>query len=196
MFRSFEDAEDQKQLGEVDVTEAKVTAKDVVVGISSSGRTPYVVGAMHQAREQGAATVAVVNNPDSALSMLCDVTIAAVVGAEALTGSTRMKSGTAQKMILNLLTTCTMVRLGKVYENLMIDLKPTNVKLRERAVSIISILGDVPRNLAEGALVASHDKCKTAILMIKRKLAPRASRRIDCKMRWLVAQSSGSRSLN
>ncbi|MDR3617396.1 MAG: N-acetylmuramic acid 6-phosphate etherase [Candidatus Obscuribacterales bacterium] len=170
MFRSFEDAEDQKQLGINDVIEAKVTAKDVVVGISSSGRTPYVVGAMHQAKEQGAAAIAVVNNPDSALSVLCDVTIAAVVGAEALTGSTRMKSGTAQKMILNLLTTCTMVRLGKVYENLMIDLKPTNVKLRERAVSIISILGDVPRHLAEGALVASHDKCKTAILMLKRKL--------------------------
>jgi N-acetylmuramic acid 6-phosphate etherase len=170
MFRSFEDAEDQKQLGVSDVIEAKVTAKDVVVGISSSGRTPYVVGAMHQAKEQGAAAIAVVNNPDSALSVLCDVTIAAVVGAEALTGSTRMKSGTAQKMILNLLTTCTMVRLGKVYENLMIDLKPTNVKLRERAVSIISILGDVPRHLAEGALVASHDKCKTAILMLKRKL--------------------------
>jgi N-acetylmuramic acid 6-phosphate etherase len=147
-----------------------VTAKDVVVGISSSGRTPYVVGAMHQAKEFGAAAIAVVNNPDSTLSVLCDVTICPIVGPEALTGSTRMKSGTAQKMILNLLTTCTMVRLGKVYENLMIDLKPTNMKLRERAVSIISILGAVPRQVAEGALVASHDRCKTAILMVKRKL--------------------------
>src|ERR1700735_5176977 len=81
-----------------------------------------------------------------------------------------MKSGTAQKMILNLLTTCTMVRLGKTYENLMIDLKPTNFKLRQRAVSIISIITDVPRAQAEGALVASHDRCKTAILMVKRKL--------------------------
>jgi N-acetylmuramic acid 6-phosphate etherase len=170
MFRSFEDAEDQKELGVADVKEAKVTAKDVVVGISSSGRTPYVVGAMHQAKEFGAAAIAVVNNPDSTLSVLCDVTICPIVGPEALTGSTRMKSGTAQKMILNLLTTCTMVRLGKVYENLMIDLKPTNMKLRERAVSIISILGAVPRQVAEGALVASHDRCKTAILMVKRKL--------------------------
>jgi N-acetylmuramic acid 6-phosphate etherase len=170
MFTSFEDAEDQKELGVADVKDAKVTAKDVVVGISSSGRTPYVVGAMHQAKEFGAAAIAVVNNPDSTLSVLCDVTICPIVGPEALTGSTRMKSGTAQKMILNLLTTCTMVRLGKVYENLMIDLKPTNMKLRERAVSIISILGAVPRQVAEGALVASHDRCKTAILMVKRKL--------------------------
>ncbi len=170
MFRSFEDAEDQRELGVSDVLSAKVSAKDVVVGISSSGRTPYVVGAIHQAKELGAAVCAVVNNPDSTLSVLCDVTICPIVGPEALTGSTRMKSGTAQKMILNLLTTCTMVRLGKVYENLMIDLKPTNMKLRERAVSIISILGGVPRHLAEGALVASHDRCKTAILMVKRKI--------------------------
>ncbi|HEY9755763.1 MAG TPA: N-acetylmuramic acid 6-phosphate etherase [Oculatellaceae cyanobacterium] len=170
MFQSYEDAEDQNELGVKDATLAKVTEKDVVIGISSSGRTPYVIGALTYSKEQGAAVVSIVNNPDSTLSTFSDVTIAALVGPEALTGSTRMKSGTAQKMILNLLSTCTMVRLGKVYENLMIDLKPTNYKLRERAVSIISILGDAPRQLAEGALVASHDKCKTAILMMKRKL--------------------------
>jgi N-acetylmuramic acid 6-phosphate etherase len=170
MFRSFEDAEDQKELGVSDATDAKITNKDVVVGVSSSGRTPYVMGALATAKENGAAVISVVNNPESTLSTISDVTIAAVVGPEALTGSTRMKSGTAQKMILNLISTCTMIRLGKVYENLMIDLKPTNYKLRERAVSIISILGDVPRQLAEGALVASHDKCKTAILMVKRKM--------------------------
>jgi len=170
MFHSYEDAEDQRDLGSSDVVDAKVTNKDVVVGVSSSGRTPYVMGVINKAKEIGAAAISVVNNPGSPLSTISDVTIAAVVGPEALTGSTRMKSGTAQKMILNLISTCTMVRLGKVYENLMIDLKPTNYKLRERAVSIISILGSVPRQLAEGALVASHDKCKTAILMVKRKL--------------------------
>lgn len=171
MFRSFEDAEDSKEMGLQDVVSAQVGPRDVVVGITASGRTPYVVGALQKAKELGAATIAIVNNFEcSTLSVHCDVTIAAVVGAEALTGSTRMKAGTAQKMVLNLLTTATMVRLGKVYENLMIDLRPTNEKLRERAVSIISILGDVPRHLAEGALVASHDKAKTAILMVKRKL--------------------------
>lgn len=171
MFRSFEDAEDKQELGETDATAARVSENDVVVGISSSGRTPYVMGALQKCKDQGAGTIAIVNNPNSALSLIADVTIAAVVGPEALTGSTRMKAGSAQKMILNLLTTCTMVRLGKVYENLMIDLKPTNFKLRERAVSIISDLTGVSRHLAEGALVASHDRSKTAILMVKRKLA-------------------------
>lgn len=170
MFRSFEDAEDSKELGATDAASAHITEKDVVVGITASGRTPYVLGALTAAKEKGAATIAVVNNPNSPLSAVSDVVIAAIVGPEALTGSTRMKAGTAQKMVLNLLSTCTMVKLGKVYENLMVDLRPTNEKLRERAVSIISIIGEVPRQLAEGALVASHDRCKTAILMIKRKL--------------------------
>jgi N-acetylmuramic acid 6-phosphate etherase len=104
------------------------------------------------------------------LEQLSDVLIVALVGPEALTGSTRMKAGTAQKMILNLISTATMVRLGKVYENLMVDLKPTNEKLRERAASIICTVCDVERHVAEGALVASGNKVKTAILMIKRKL--------------------------
>lgn len=170
MFRSFEDAEDSKELGIQDVVSAQISARDVVIGITASGRTPYVFGALQKAKELGAATIGLVNNFECTLVDQCDVLITAVVGPEALTGSTRMKAGTAQKMVLNLITTCTMVRLGKVYENLMIDLRPTNEKLRERAVSIISILGDVPRHLAEGALVASHDRAKTAILMVKRKL--------------------------
>jgi N-acetylmuramic acid 6-phosphate etherase len=148
MFRSFEDAEDSKELGAQDAKAAHLTSKDVVLGITASGRTPYVMGAIHAAKDAGAATICVVNNPDTPLAAAVDVAIAAVVGPEALTGSTRMKAGTAQKMVLNLLTTCTMVRLGKVYENLMVDLRPTNEKLRERAVSIISIIGEVPRHLA------------------------------------------------
>ncbi len=169
MFKSFESAEDSIQMGVNDAQAANLTARDVVVGITASGRTPYVIGALQTAREVGAATIGVTNNNDG-LSSICDVTIAAITGPEALTGSTRMKAGSAQKMILNLLSTCTMVRLGKVYENLMVDLRPTNEKLRERAVSIVSILGEVPRHLAEGALVASQNRAKTAILMAKRKL--------------------------
>ncbi len=169
MFKSFESAEDSIQMGIADAQAAKFSSRDVVVGITASGRTPYVIGALQTAKEAGAATIGVTNNSDG-LSRFCDVTIAAITGPEALTGSTRMKAGSAQKMILNLLTTCTMVRLGKVYENLMVDLRPTNEKLRERAVSIVSILGEVPRHLAEGALVASQNRAKTAILMAKRKL--------------------------
>lgn len=170
MFRAFENAEDSFELGEEDVEEANISDKDVVVGISASGRTPYVLGALKKAKERGAKVVSIVNNPLSEMSAMSDVTIAALVGPEAITGSTRMKAGTAQKMILNLLSTCTMVKLGKVYENLMVDLKPTNEKLRERAVSIICTVCDVQRPIAEGALVASNNRVKTAILMIQRKM--------------------------
>lgn len=170
MFQSFENAEDSLDLGRTDAEHAEITDKDVVIGITASGRTPYVLGALRKAQERGAALIAIVNNPQSELESLADVTIAALVGPEALTGSTRMKAGTAQKMILNLVSTATMVRLGKVYENLMVDLKPTNEKLRERAASIICTVCDVERHVAEGALVASGNKVKTAILMVKRKL--------------------------
>lgn len=170
MFRAFENAEDSIELGTADAAAAEITERDVVVGISASGRTPYVVAALKAAKANGAAIVSIVNNPDSELETISDITIAALVGPEAITGSTRMKAGTAQKMILNLLSTATMVKLGKVYENLMIDLKPTNEKLRERALSIICALCDVPRHVAEGSLVASNNRAKTAILMIKRKL--------------------------
>ncbi|MBN8661615.1 MAG: N-acetylmuramic acid 6-phosphate etherase [Candidatus Melainabacteria bacterium] len=185
MFVSFENAEDSKELGEQDAVKLKITDKDVLVGITASGRTPYVIAACELAKKAGAATVALVNNFDSPLASVCDVTIAPIVGAEALTGSTRMKAGTAQKMVLNLLSTCTMVRLGKVYENLMVDLKPTNEKLRERAVSMIALLCDVARPIAEGALVASNGHAKTAVLMLKRKMG-----RVQAEE--LIAKSGGS----
>ncbi len=170
MFQAFEGAEDLKEPGAKDAELAKINPSDTVIGITASGTTPYVLGALEKAKELGASTIAIINNPNLQLAETCDVTITVLVGPEALSGSTRMKAGTAQKMVLNLLSTCAMVRLGKVYENLMVDLQPTNGKLRERAVSIISLLGGVPRHLAEGALVASHERAKTAILMVKRKI--------------------------
>ena len=184
MFKAFENTEDSIDSGIDDAKAAKISNKDVIVGITASGRTPYVIGALMHARENGAATIGIINNTDG-LQGLCDITIAAITGPEALTGSTRMKAGSSPNMILNLLSTCTMVRLGKVYENLMVDLKPTNEKLRERAVSIVSILGDVPRHLAEGALVASQNRAKTAILMVKRKLG-------RAQAEELLAKSEGS----
>ena len=170
MFHAFESAEDLKELGAKDAVAAGITANDAVVGVTASARTPYVFGALEKAREVGAATIVVLNTYNEELASKSDIAITCLVGPEALSGCTRMKSGTAQKMILNLLSTCSMVRLGKVYENLMVDLQPTNDKLRERAVSIIALLGEVPRHLAEGALVSSHDRAKTAILMVKRKI--------------------------
>jgi N-acetylmuramic acid 6-phosphate etherase len=170
LTNALENAEDSETLAHEDVKKANISAKDVVVGITASGRTPYVVAAIEKAKELGAKTVGIVNNDGTKLHELCDITICALVGPEAISGSTRMKAGTAQKMILNLLSTCTMVRMGKVYENLMVDLKPTNEKLKERAVSIIATISGAPRHIAEGALVASHYSAKTAIVMVKRKL--------------------------
>jgi N-acetylmuramic acid 6-phosphate etherase len=185
MFSATENSEDNKEAGIADATKAGITSKDVVIGITASGRTPYVIGAITRAKELGAKTIAVVNNPNSELERMCDIAIIAVVGPEALSGSTRMKAGTAQKMVLNLLSTCSMVRLGKVYENLMVDLKPSNEKLRERALNIITTISSVPRHVAEGALVASHYHAKTAILMIKRKIG-----RADAEQ--LINKSGGS----
>lgn len=170
MFQAVENAEDSDEMGMADAKALNVSKNDIIIGIGASGRTPYVMGALKAAKEAGAATVVIVNNPDSVMEKMADITLLALVGPEALTGSTRMKAGTAQKMILNLISTATMVRLGKVYENLMVDLKPTNHKLRERALSIICTICDVERHIAEGALVASNNKAKTAILMLKRKL--------------------------
>lgn len=185
MFRAFENAEDSLELGAADAAAAELTERDCVIGISASGRTPYVVAAMTAAKAAGCAVICIVNNPDTEMEALADITIAALVGPEAITGSTRMKAGTAQKMILNLVSTATMVKLGKVYENLMIDLKPTNEKLRERALSIICALCEVPRHVAEGSLVASNNRAKTAILMIKRKLG-------RAQAEQLIARSSNS----
>ncbi len=174
VFEAAEGAEDRSDLGEQDVLTAKITANDIACGITASGRTPYVIGALRKAKELGASRIGVINNAVSnakELVSLCNVTIAAVTGPEALTGSTRMKAGSAQKMVLNLLTTCTMVKLGKVYENLMVDVTPTNDKLKERAVSIITAVCSVPDDTARTALETSGNRAKTAILMIKKRIS-------------------------
>jgi N-acetylmuramic acid 6-phosphate etherase len=164
---SIEGAEDSPETGAQDIRMREVNANDVVVGIAASGRTPYVIGALDAARAAGAATAAVVNVSDSALSRHADITLAAVTGPEALTGSTRLKAGTAQKLILNLLTTAAMVRLGKVYGNLMVDMRATNVKLRDRAVRIVMAATDADRAQAEAALAQCDWRCKTAIVMLR-----------------------------
>ena len=164
---SIEGAEDRPETGAQAMRERAVSAKDVVVGIAASGRTPFVIGAMEVARKAGAFTAAVVNVSNAAMSEFADITIAAVTGPEPVTGSTRMKAGTAQKIILNLLTTATMVRLGKVYGNLMVDVRATNQKLRDRAVRIVAAGADVGRDRAEAALQAADGHVKIAIVMLR-----------------------------
>lgn len=149
MFRAVEGAEDDEVRGASELIEDGVLAGDVVVGLSASGGAPYVLGALRRAREIGAVPLGVTCNPDSAMHPLCDVTIAPYVGPEVITGSSRLKAGTAQKLVLNMLSTGAMVRTGKVVGNLMINVKPTNVKLRDRCIRILMELGDCDRATAE-----------------------------------------------
>lgn len=188
---SIEGAEDSPETGASDLRERGVTALDVVVGIAASGRTPYVLGALNAAREIGAVRVAVVNVSESVLSDSADITLAAVTGPEALTGSTRLKAGTAQKLILNLLTTATMVRLGKVYSNLMVDVKATNVKLRDRAERIVMAATGADREAATTALQACAWHCKTAIVMLSLGVDAReATARLEEAGGWVRAALS------
>ncbi len=164
-IKALEGAEDDEDLGRKDILERDITENDTVVGITASGRTPYVAGALKAAKEKGAKTVAVVCNPGSLLTEIAEVTIAPVVGPEVLTGSTRLKAGTAQKMVLNMLTTASMVQMGKVYGNLMVDVQMTNEKLVDRAIRIVQKATDCDKKTAEKALKASQSS-KVAIVSI------------------------------
>lgn len=166
MFRAKEGAEDDPTLGEQDLKENTLTQRDVVVGIAASGRTPYVIGGLEYANELGATTVALSCNPDSPIADIADIAISPVVGPEALTGSTRLKSGTAQKLVLNMLTTASMIRLGKSYQNLMVDVKATNAKLVARAARIVMQATDCTNQEAKTALKETDYDAKLAILMI------------------------------
>lgn len=161
---SVESVEDQPDAGAVALREQSLDANDAVVGIAASGRTPFVLGAIAYAKDIGALTIGMCNTPNASLSMIVDVAIAPVVGPEVLTGSTRMKAGTAQKMVLNMLSTGVMVRLGKTYGNLMVDVQPTNAKLRARAVRIVSEAAGISIAEAEGALAGTHGNVKAAIV--------------------------------
>ncbi|HFC9208026.1 N-acetylmuramic acid 6-phosphate etherase [Vibrio cholerae] len=165
MFTAQEGAEDNATLGAHDLQQIDFSSKDVLVGIAASGRTPYVIGALEYANDLGATTIALSCNPDSPIAEIAQIAISPVVGPEALTGSTRLKSGTAQKLVLNMLTTASMIRLGKSYQNLMVDVRATNRKLIARAVRIVMQATDCQREEAEALLKESHNNAKLAILM-------------------------------
>lgn len=162
----IEGAEDNKQAGVADLQAVGFSQNDVLVGIAASGRTPYVIGALEYANQLGAKTVAIVSNPNSAMSQIAQIAIETVVGAEVLTGSSRLKSGTAQKLVLNMLTTASMVLIGKCYQNLMVDVQASNEKLVVRAVRIVMQATDCTKAQAEIALKNANHSAKLAILMI------------------------------
>ncbi|MGV8855245.1 MAG: N-acetylmuramic acid 6-phosphate etherase [Devosia sp.] len=161
----IEGAEDDQDEGRRDLEKIALTAGDVVVGIAVSGRTPYVIGALDYAKSIGATTVALSCNPGSVIASMADIAISPMVGPEALTGSTRLKSGTAQKLVLNMLTTASMVRIGKTYENLMVDLSVSNEKLAARATRILVEVTGCSPDEAERYLMQAGNNVKLAILM-------------------------------
>jgi N-acetylmuramic acid 6-phosphate etherase len=184
VITSVEGAEDSKELAAADLTEAGLTARDTVVGISASGRTPYAIGAVEHARGLGALTVGLSCNADSALAAAAEHGIEVIVGPELLTGSTRLKAGTVQKLVLNMFSTITMIRLGKTYGNLMVDLRASNEKLRARARRIVSLATGAPDDEIETALAATGGEVKNAILLILGSVdGPTAAR--------LLTESSG-----
>jgi N-acetylmuramic acid 6-phosphate etherase len=177
VFRSIEGAEDRGQEGRRAIEKKRVTGNDVVCGIAASRRTPFVVAAIQRARELGAKTIYVTTNPRAGFHLDVDVAICPVVGPEVIMGSTRMKSGTAQKLVLNMITTTAMIQLGKVYENMMVDLQIKSRKLEERAKRVVMIVTGVNYERAEKALRAANSHVKAAIVMVKAKVSASEARR-------------------
>ncbi|MEN6566733.1 MAG: N-acetylmuramic acid 6-phosphate etherase [Veillonellales bacterium] len=168
LVQAVEGAEDQHDGAIRQFQTIKLGGRDVVVGLAASGRTPYVIGGLEYANKVGAFTIAISCTPESAVSKAAKLAITPLVGPEVITGSTRMKAGTAQKLVLNMLTTASMIRLGKVYGNLMVDVRPTNGKLMERAKRIVGQATGVSRERAGEVLAQAGFNPKTAIVMLKR----------------------------
>ena len=162
----IEGAEDSKAQAVVDLQTIQFSSKDVLVGIAASGRTPYVIGALEYAKSLGSVTVSISSNPNSAMANIVDIAIDTVVGPEVLTGSSRLKSGTAQKLVLNMLTTASMILMGKCYQNLMVDVQASNEKLKARAIRIVMQATDCDKALAEEILKQADQNAKLAIMMI------------------------------
>ena len=162
----IEGAEDSKAQAVVDLQTIQFSSKDVLVGIAASGRTPYVIGALEYAKSLGSVMVSIASNPNSAMANIVDIAIDTVVGSEVLTGSSRLKSGTAQKLVLNMLTTASMILMGKCYQNLMVDVQASNEKLKARAIRIVMQATDCDKALAEETLKQADQNAKLAIMMI------------------------------
>ena len=162
----IEGAEDSKAQAVIDLQAIQFSSKDVLVGIAASGRTPYVLGALEYAKRLGSVTVSIASNPNSVMANIVDIAIDTVVGSEVLTGSSRLKSGTAQKLVLNMLTTASMILMGKCYQNLMVDVQASNEKLKARAIRIVMQATDCDTALAEETLTQADQNAKLAIMMI------------------------------
>lgn len=166
ILKAIEGAEDDEESGQLDLKAISINEKDVVVGIAASGRTPYVIGALKYANEVGATTASISNNKHSVIGKIAQIAIEVETGPEVLTGSTRLKAGTAQKLVLNMISTASMIGIGKVYENLMVDVQPTNKKLVERSKRIIMEATGVDYDTAQTYFLRANQEVKPAIVMI------------------------------
>jgi len=167
VYKAIEGAEDSRELGLADIKAVELTPQDILIGLSASGRTPYVLAALEYAKKVGALTISVSANPNSEMATVADVGIDVAVGPEVITGSTRMKSGTAQKMVLNMISSGIMVKTGKVYQNLMINVQATNEKLVNRGIRIVSQATGVSFEEAEKVFYESGERVNVAILMLE-----------------------------
>lgn len=173
---AIEGAEDDPMGGAREIAELDVSENDSVVSIAASGRTPYAIGGLEEAKKRGALTVSIACNRPSPLEELAEIAIAPIVGPEVVTGSTRLKAGTAQKMVLNMISTAVMIRLGKTYSNLMVDVQPTNVKLRQRARRIVAEAAGLSLERATKILQDCDGEVKTAIVAVLANVSPEMSR--------------------
>jgi N-acetylmuramic acid 6-phosphate etherase len=187
LYKSVEASEDNQKAGAAAMKRRRLSCNDVVAGIAASGRTPYTVGAMRYGKSIGAKVISITCNPNSEMAEIADISIAPVVGPEVVTGSTRMKSGTAQKLVLNMITTSTMIKLGYVYSNLMINVQMENTKLRERGRRIIMSATGVDYKAADQALKKAKGDVKVAIVMLQRgeshKVALQRLKRLNMNLR-------------
>ncbi|EGO8793378.1 N-acetylmuramic acid 6-phosphate etherase [Enterococcus faecalis] len=167
MYQAIEGAEDSKELAIEDLTQHQLTARDVVIAIAASGRTPYAVSAIEYGKKVGALTISVTCNNQSPMNQLAEIGIAPIVGSEVITGSTRMKAGSAQKMVLNMFSTGIMVKVGNIYQNLMVNVQPTNEKLMQRATNIIKEAAEIEESQAKEYLEAAQLEVAPAIVMAK-----------------------------
>lgn len=195
IFETQEGAEDSAELGIRDMA-SRVMATDAVVGIAASGRTPYTVAAVQEARRRGCGTVVITNTPASPLAEAAEVAISPIVGPEVIMGSTRMKAGTAQKLVLNMLSTAVMIKLGKVYSNLMVDMHSSNTKLRMRAVRMVMLAAEVDEATATAALDAAASRVKIAIVLLRAgvsaEVAEAAMEKAEGFVRQAIAIAKGA----
>ena len=187
IFKAVENAEDKPEQGQADLQSIQFNYKDILVGIAASGRTPYVIGAMEYAKSQGATVISLCCNPNAPMIGLADIAITPIVGAEVITGSSRMKAGTAQKLVLNMLTTASMIKIGKVFSNLMVDVEASNAKLIERQIQIVIEATSCSRQQAINALEQCNRQCKTAIIMLLMQISVEQAMTLLNENRGMIA---------